>query len=82
LGANELITDTTSAFTQSAIRIAGDPQLLAQLKEKIASACSSSPLFNTHRFTAHIEATYTAIWERHQRGESPSSFAVPPLASK
>ena len=82
LGANELITDTTSAFTQSAIRIAGDPQLLAQLKEKIASARSSSPLFNTQRFTAHIEAAYTAIWERHQRGESPCSFAVPPLASK
>jgi predicted O-linked N-acetylglucosamine transferase (SPINDLY family) len=82
LGANELISDTTSTFTQSAVRIACDPQLLARTKEKVGSLRSTSPLFNTQRFTAHIEATYNAIWERHQRGESPSSFAVPPLASK
>jgi predicted O-linked N-acetylglucosamine transferase (SPINDLY family) len=79
LGSKELITDTASTFTQSATRIARDPQLLAQIKEKIASLRSTSPLFNTQRFTAHIEAAYSLIWQRYQQGETPSSFAVPPL---
>jgi protein O-GlcNAc transferase len=34
------------------------------------------PLFDTARFTANLEAAYRAMWERHQRGLPPESFAV------
>ena len=37
------------------------------------------PLFDTERFTRHIEAAYTTMWERSQRGEPPQSFAVAPI---
>ena len=33
-------------------------------------------LFDTTRFTRNLEAAYIAMWERQQRGEPPSSFAV------
>ena len=40
---------------------------------------TSFPLFNTQRFTLHIEAAYTAMWERHQQGDPPASISVPAL---
>jgi protein O-GlcNAc transferase len=36
-------------------------------------------LFNTERFTRHIEAAYTTMWETWQRGEAPKSFSVEPI---
>jgi hypothetical protein len=33
-------------------------------------------LFNTVRFTHHIEAAYTTMWETWQRGEAPKHFSV------
>jgi hypothetical protein len=34
-------------------------------------------LFDTARFTRHIETAYAMMWERNQRGEGPESFSVP-----
>jgi predicted O-linked N-acetylglucosamine transferase (SPINDLY family) len=34
------------------------------------------PLFDTTRFTRHIEAAYVTMWERYQRREKPQAFAV------
>jgi hypothetical protein len=34
------------------------------------------PLFDTRTFTRNLETAYVAMWERQQRGEAPSSFAV------
>ena len=78
LGADELITDSVSAYTEHALRIARDPKLLARIRENVASRRSNSPLFDTRRFAANIEAAYVAIWERFQRGESPASLSVLP----
>jgi hypothetical protein len=36
-------------------------------------------LFKTARFARHIEAAYSTMWERHQRGEPPQAFAVTPI---
>jgi hypothetical protein len=33
-------------------------------------------LFDTELITRHLEAAYTAMWERQQRGEMPASFSV------
>ena len=51
--------------------------LLASLKAKLAIRRKTRPLFDTQRFTRHIEAGFTTIWERHQRGESPVGVTVP-----
>jgi predicted O-linked N-acetylglucosamine transferase (SPINDLY family) len=49
------------------------------LRRKLAQNRERYPLFDTDRLTRHIEAAYTAMWERYQRGEPPESFAVAPL---
>ena len=34
------------------------------------------PTFDGERFAHHLETAYMMMWERHQRGERPESFAV------
>jgi hypothetical protein len=37
-------------------------------------------LYDTDRFRRHIESAYARMWEIHERGESPRSFAVDPIS--
>ena len=61
------------------LKLARNPVLLASLKEKLARNRDTYPLFDTARFTRHIEAAYITMWEQYQRGELPASFAVDPI---
>jgi tetratricopeptide (TPR) repeat protein len=36
------------------------------------------PLFDTIRMTRNLESAYLRMWERHQRGEQTTSFALEP----
>jgi protein O-GlcNAc transferase len=36
----------------------------------------TAPLFDTARFTRHIEAAYATMWRRYLAGEPAESFAV------
>jgi protein O-GlcNAc transferase len=78
IGLPELITTSLEDYEALALRIAREPDLRAALKQKLARNRDTFPLFDTARFTRHTEAAYTTMWERHQRGEPPQSFAVTP----
>jgi protein O-GlcNAc transferase len=78
IGLPELITTSLEDYEALALRIAREPDLHAALKRKLARNRETFPLFDTRRFTGHTEAAYTTMWERHQRGERPQSFAVAP----
>jgi predicted O-linked N-acetylglucosamine transferase (SPINDLY family) len=80
MGLPELITPTLGDYEALALRLARDPELLASIKGKLVSNRATYPLFDTRRFTRHLEAAYTEMWERSQRGEPPQSFAVAPLS--
>ena len=71
IGLPELVTSTLDAYEALALRLAGDPALLAATRQKLARNRDTSPLFDTDRFRRSIEAAYTTMWERHQRGEGP-----------
>jgi protein O-GlcNAc transferase len=78
VGLPELITRSLDDYEALALKLARDPALLASLRARLACQRESYPLFDTERFTRHIEAAYTTMWERSQRGEPPQSFAVAP----
>jgi protein O-GlcNAc transferase len=80
IGLPELITHSRDDYEALALKLARDPRLLSSLRQKLARHRETYPLFNTERFTRHIEAAYTEMWERCQRGEPPQSFAVVPIA--
>jgi predicted O-linked N-acetylglucosamine transferase (SPINDLY family) len=78
VGLPELVTKSLADYEALALRHAREPSALAALKAKLAKNRDTHPLFDTARFTRHLEAAYTAMWQRVQRGEAPASFAVEP----
>jgi predicted O-linked N-acetylglucosamine transferase (SPINDLY family) len=76
VGLPELITYSPSDYEALAMRLAQEPEFLSGLKQKLARNRAAHPLFDTVRFTRHLETAYTIMWERTQRGERPESFAV------
>jgi len=55
-----------------------NPELLAGIKAKLLRNRRTHPLFDTARFTRHLEAAYMRMVELHRAGKEPMSFAVPP----
>jgi predicted O-linked N-acetylglucosamine transferase (SPINDLY family) len=76
----ELVTEAPEAFEKLAVTLANDKAGLAKLRAKLAKNQAGCALFDTARFTRHIEAAFTTMWERHQKGEAPGAFAVEKLA--
>jgi predicted O-linked N-acetylglucosamine transferase (SPINDLY family) len=78
-GLPELVATSLEQYEAMALALARDPGRLASIKEKLARNRGTCPLFNTRRFTRHIEAAYVTMWEQSQRGQRPSGFAVPAI---
>jgi predicted O-linked N-acetylglucosamine transferase (SPINDLY family) len=79
-GLDELVTNSLQEYEALALKLANDPSQLRALRERLARHRSTCPLFDTARFARHIEAAYTTMWQRYQRGEPPQTFAVDRLA--
>jgi predicted O-linked N-acetylglucosamine transferase (SPINDLY family) len=79
LGLTELVTYDLSSYKRRAIQLARDPHALKSLSAKLAVHRTEFPLFNTQRFTRHIEAAYVSMWERYQKGEPSAALMVQAL---
>jgi predicted O-linked N-acetylglucosamine transferase (SPINDLY family) len=75
-GLPELVADSIEGYQDLALSLARDPARLAALRDKLARNRDSCSLFDTARTTRKLEAAFTSMWQRHQRGEPPASFAV------
>jgi protein O-GlcNAc transferase len=82
VGLPELIAHSPSEYEALALKLARDPNLLSEVKHKLARERATHPLFNTARFTRHIEAAYVGMWERAECGEPPQSFATDPIEAR
>ncbi len=58
VGLPELVTQSLSDYEALALRLARDPRRLAELRERLAAARGTAPLFDTDRFRQHLEAAY------------------------
>ncbi|MGO9993435.1 MAG: tetratricopeptide repeat protein [Steroidobacteraceae bacterium] len=81
IGMPELITGTQERYEQVAVELATDPPRLAALKQRLADNRRTTPLFDTRRFTQHLEAAYTKIYERHRAGQTPQHIDCGPGAA-
>jgi predicted O-linked N-acetylglucosamine transferase (SPINDLY family) len=77
VGLPEMITRDAAAYEALAIAIGRDAARAAALKAKLTAAIPTAPLFNTPRFTRHLEGAYRMMWQRHAAGLAPEGFAVP-----
>lgn len=70
LGVPELVTHSHAEYEALALRLAKEPQLLADFKAKIAANKSTCSLFDTKGFCFNLEAVYIAIWRAQQLGDA------------
>jgi predicted O-linked N-acetylglucosamine transferase (SPINDLY family) len=79
IGLPELITYSLGDYEVRALQLATHPQELAALRERLAQNRLSAPLFDTPRFTRHLETAYRMMWEIYLRGDAPRPIEVPAL---
>ncbi|MFN6252865.1 MAG: tetratricopeptide repeat protein [Acetobacteraceae bacterium] len=77
VGMPELITRDAAEYEALAIALGRDPARAGGLRTRLATAIPTAPLFNTPRFTRHLESAYRMMWQRHAAGLAPEGFAVP-----
>jgi protein O-GlcNAc transferase len=77
IGLPELIAASPEAYETLAIELARYPARLETIKHKLERNRLATPLFDTERFTRHIEAAYAAMHQRHLAGLPPDHIHVP-----
>jgi predicted O-linked N-acetylglucosamine transferase (SPINDLY family) len=77
VGLPELIAPSRSEYEALALKLAREPEALNRLRTKLARARETSPLFDTARYTRHLEAAFTVMHERLQQGTTAGPIAIP-----
>jgi protein O-GlcNAc transferase len=76
IGLPELVAKTAEEYEALAIRFAADPVWRESIRAKLAGNRKTHPLFDTARYTRHLEAAYDIMWRRYNAGERPECFRV------
>ena len=72
----ELITRSQAEYETRAIELANNPEKLRSIKEKMQRNRTTTGLFDTARFTKHIETAYQQMHERYHAGLEPIHIQV------
>jgi predicted O-linked N-acetylglucosamine transferase (SPINDLY family) len=75
-GVPELIAPSLDGYEAMARELARNPERVVRMKARLVGHRFSAPLFDTARFTRHLEAAFTTMWQRYQGGAPPAAFAV------
>jgi predicted O-linked N-acetylglucosamine transferase (SPINDLY family) len=76
IGLPELVAVTPVEYERIALELASDPARLAALRERLAQNRNTAPLFDSARFTRHIETAFEMAWDRALKGEKPDHLEV------
>jgi predicted O-linked N-acetylglucosamine transferase (SPINDLY family) len=68
----ELITADRGDYERRAIELATSPDRLAHIKQRLANARATAPLFDTRAFTRNLEALYQRMHHRNLAGSPPA----------
>ena len=72
----ELVTSNVDEYRQVALQLAANPGRLRSLRARLAKSGGQHKPFDTADYTRNLQASYTRMHERAQRGEPPRSFRV------
>jgi protein O-GlcNAc transferase len=76
IGLPELITSSREHYEALAIELATNPTKLKVIKAKLESNRLTTPLFDTPRFTKHLEDAYTKMYERYHADLPPEHIYI------
>jgi protein O-GlcNAc transferase len=73
----ELVTTTPEEYEALAVGLATHPERLQSIRSKLDANRLITPLFDTARFTRHLEAAYRAMHGRAVAGLEPTAIHIP-----
>jgi predicted O-linked N-acetylglucosamine transferase (SPINDLY family) len=76
VGLPELIARSPADYEARAYHLATHRDELAAIARKLHEHRSTFPLFDTPRFTRHLEAAYAGMWQRQRQGLPPRDIRV------
>lgn len=68
VGLGELVVECLLDYECLALELATDRVRLSNLRQKLSDNRTSAPLFDADLFARHVEAAYTAMWQRKIQG--------------
>ena len=74
----ELIAVSLDDYEAKAVAIAQCPQMLEDLRQKVARNRLTAPLFNAPLFARHVEDAYRQMFDRHHAGLPADHIRVVP----
>lgn len=79
VGLPALVTVSDESYELLALKLAQDNGQRQLLRQRLDRMRMTAPLFDTLRFTRHLEQAYGLMWDRYEAGLPPADFHVPPL---
>lgn len=76
VGLNELITHSAEAYEALILNLARDPARLQAIRQRLVRNRASYPLFDTNRYTRHLEAGFQAAYQAYFEGRAPQDIRV------
>lgn len=76
IGLPELVTRNLEDYAQTALALAQDKTRLADLRAKLARQREIAPLFDSTRYTRHLESAFATMAGIARAGEPPRPFTV------
>ena len=76
IGLPELITDSHEMYQERALFLATNPDKLGAIRQKLCAHRSTHPLFDTPRFTRHLETAFGQMYKRQREGLPPAHIYV------
>jgi len=76
VGLPELVTGTSEAYEALILDLAGRAERLSAIRTKLAANRLTAPLFDTVRYTRHVEAAYEAVHIRQREGRPPADIRI------
>ncbi|MCQ2003869.1 glycosyl transferase [Rhizobium sp. NRK18] len=73
----ELVADSPDGYVDLCTSLAENPQALLSLRSKLSANRGRAALFDTERFTRHLEDGYCLMVERAKAGLEPDHIDVP-----
>ncbi len=77
VGLPELVAPSLAEYEAMALALARDPVRLADIRRRLNETRLTAPLFDSRRFTRHLERAYEIMADIQDSGAPPRSFDVP-----
>ena len=72
----ELVTHSEKDYENTIVKLATDPQLLNDIKNKIAKTKTQMTLFDSQLYARNLETAYKMAYNQHVNGQPPSALNV------